>query len=71
LDLHIYKTVKDFKTSFLTDIAAANLCIMKKKNPGFHHVSERRYFNFSPGLFSEIVAILTAAAVKLLDNVST
>jgi hypothetical protein len=30
LNLHIYKTVKDFKISSLTDIAAANVCIMKK-----------------------------------------
>ncbi len=30
IDLHIYKTFKDFKTSSLTDIAAANMCIMKK-----------------------------------------
>ena len=62
LNLHIYKTVKDFKTSSLTDIAAANVCIMKKYR-GLYHVSERRYFNFSPGRFSEIVAILTAPAV--------
>ncbi len=52
----MYKTVKDFKTSFLTDIAAANVYIMKKTR-GLYHVYERRYFNFTPGLFSEIVAI--------------
>ncbi len=62
LNLHIDKTVKDFKSSSLTDIAAANVCIMKKTR-GLYHVSERRYFNFSPGPFSEIVAILTAPAV--------
>ncbi len=64
LNLHIYKTVKDFKTSSLTDVAAANMCIMKKTRV-LYHVSERRYFNFSPGRFSEIVAILTAPAVQL------
>ncbi len=62
LNLHIYKTVKDFKNSSLTDIAAANVCIMKKSRV-LYHVSERRYFNFCPGRFSEIVAILTAPAV--------
>ncbi len=62
MNLHIYKTVKDIKTSFLTDIAAANVCIMKKTR-GLYHVYERRYFNFTPGRFSEIVAILTAPAV--------
>ncbi len=50
LNLHIYKTVKDFKTSSLIDIAAANVCTMKKTR-GLYHVSERRYFNFSPGHF--------------------
>jgi hypothetical protein len=63
LNLHIYKTVKDFKTSSLTDIAAANVCTMQKTR-GLYHVSERRNFNFSPSRFSEIVAILTAPAVK-------
>ncbi len=53
LDLHIQKTVKDFKTSFLIDIAAANVCTMKK-NRGLYHVPESRYFNFSPGRVSEI-----------------
>jgi hypothetical protein len=48
LNLHIYKTVKYFKTSSLSDIVAANMCIMKKTR-GLYHVSERRYFNFSPG----------------------
>ncbi len=50
LNLHIYKTVKDFKTSSLTDVAAANMCIMKKTR-GLYHVFERRYFPFSPGRF--------------------
>ncbi len=50
LNLHIYKTVKDFETSSLTDIAAANVCIMKKTR-GLYHVFERRYFHFSPGRF--------------------
>jgi hypothetical protein len=54
--------VKDFKTSFLTDIAAANVCTMKKTRC-LYHVPESRYFNFSPGRFSEIVVILTAPAV--------
>jgi hypothetical protein len=63
LNLHIYKMVKDFKTSSLTNVAAANVCTMKK-NRGLYHVPERRYFNFSPGRFSEIVAILTAPAVQ-------
>jgi hypothetical protein len=36
-----------------------------KKTRGLYHVSEGRYFNFSPGRFSEIVAILTAPAVDL------
>jgi hypothetical protein len=62
LNLHIYKMVKDFKTSSTTDIAAANVCIMKKTRC-LYHVSERRYFNFSPGPFSEIVAILSMPAV--------
>ncbi len=35
-----------------------------KKTRGLYHVSERRYFNFSPGPFSEIVAVLTAPAVE-------
>jgi hypothetical protein len=30
LNLHIYKTVKDFKTSSHIDIVAANVCIVKK-----------------------------------------
>jgi hypothetical protein len=64
LNPHIYKTVKDFKTSSLTDIAAANVCTMKKTR-GLYHVPERRYFNFGPGRFSEIVAILTAPAVEM------
>ncbi len=34
-----------------------------KKTRGLCHVPERRYFSFSPGRFSEIVAILTAPAV--------
>jgi hypothetical protein len=59
LNLHIYKTVKDFKTSSLIDIAAANVCIMIITR-GLYHVFEGRYFNFNPGPFSEIVAILTA-----------
>jgi hypothetical protein len=63
LNLHIYKTVKDFKTSSLTDIAAANVCTMQKTR-GLSHVSERGNFNFSPSRFSEIVAILTAPAVQ-------
>ncbi len=58
------KTVQDFKTSFLPDIAAANLCTMKKTR-GLYHVPESRYFNFSPGRFSEMVAILTAPAVYI------
>ncbi len=62
LNLHIYNTVKDFKTSSLTDVAAANVYTMKKTR-GLYHAPERRYFNFSPGRFSEIVAILTAPAV--------
>jgi hypothetical protein len=70
LNLHIYKTVKDFKTSSLTDIAAANVCIMKK-NRGLYHVFERRYFHFSPGRFSEIVAILTAPAVLCHGPISS
>ncbi len=64
LNLHVYKMVKAFKSSFLTDIAAANVCIMKK-NRGLYHVSEGRYLNFSSGPFSEILAILTALAVHL------
>jgi hypothetical protein len=44
--------VKDFKTFSLNDIAAANVCTMKKTR-GLYHVSERRYFNFSPGRFSD------------------
>jgi hypothetical protein len=63
LNLHIYKTVKDFKTSSLFDIAGANV-FTKKKTRGLYHVSERRYLNFSPGRFSEIVALLTAPAVQ-------
>jgi hypothetical protein len=35
-----------------------------KKTRGLYHVSEGRYFNFSPGHFSEIVAIHTAPAVN-------
>jgi hypothetical protein len=62
--LHIYKTFKDFKTSFLTDIAAANVCTMKKTR-GLYHIPESRYFSFSPWRFSEIVAILTAPAVSI------
>ncbi len=62
LNLHIYKTIKDFKISSLIDIAAANVCTMKKTG-GLYHLSERRYFNVCPGRFSEIVAILTAPAV--------
>jgi hypothetical protein len=50
LTLHIYKTVKDFKTSFLPYIAAANVCTMKKTR-GLYHVPESRYFKFSPGRF--------------------
>jgi hypothetical protein len=50
LNLHIYKTVKDFKTSSLTDIDAENVCIMKKTR-GLYHVFERRYLHFSPGRF--------------------
>ncbi len=61
LDLHIYKTVKDFKTYSLIDIAAANARIMKKTR-GLYRVSERRYFSFSPGPFWEIVAIRTYRA---------
>jgi hypothetical protein len=61
LNPHIYKTVKDFKTTSLTDVAVANLYTMKKTR-GLYHVPERRYFNFSAGRFSEIVAILTAPA---------
>jgi hypothetical protein len=34
-----------------------------KKTRGLYHVFERRYFNFSPGRFSEIGAILTAPAL--------
>jgi hypothetical protein len=64
LNLHIYKTVKDIKTSSLSDTGAANVSTMKKTR-GLYHVSEWRYFNFSPGHFSEIVAILTAPAVVL------
>jgi hypothetical protein len=63
LNLHFYKTVKDFKTYSLTNIAAANVCIMKKIR-GLYRVSETRNFNFSPGPFLEIVAILTAPAVQ-------
>ncbi len=66
LNLHIYKMVKDFKTSSLTNVAAANVCTMKKTR-GLYHVPERRYFNFSPGRFSEIVAILTAPAVYYIS----
>jgi hypothetical protein len=62
LNLHVYKMVNAFKSSFLTDIAAANVCIMKK-NRGLYHVSEGRYLNFSSGPFSEILAKLTAPAV--------
>ncbi len=62
MNLQIYKTVKDIKTSFLLDIAAANVCTMNKTR-GLYHVPESGYFNFSPGRFSEIVAILTAPAV--------
>jgi hypothetical protein len=58
LNLHLYKTVKDFKTSSLDDIAAANVCAMKKTR-GLYHVSERR-----SGRFSEIEVILTAPAVQ-------
>ncbi len=50
LNLHIYKTVKDFKTSFLPYFAAANVCTMKKTR-GLYHVPESRYFKFSPGRF--------------------
>jgi hypothetical protein len=56
--------VKDFIISSLIDIAAANVCTMKKTR-GLYPVSERRYFNFSPGHFSEIVAILTVPAVSI------
>ncbi len=42
--------VKDFKTSSLTNVAAANVCT-KKKTKGLYHIPERRYFNFSPGRF--------------------
>jgi hypothetical protein len=62
LNLHIYRTVKDFLTSFPTDVAVANVC--KIKNPEVsYHVSERRYLNFSSGTFSEILVILTVPAV--------
>ncbi len=63
LNLHIYKMVKGFKTSSLTNVAAANVCTMKETR-GLYLLPERRYFNFSPGRFSEIVAILTAPAVE-------
>jgi hypothetical protein len=53
LNLHIYKMVKDFKTSSLTDIAAANVCTLQKTR-GLYHVPERRYFSFSPGRFFEV-----------------
>jgi hypothetical protein len=66
LNLHIYKTVKDFKTSSLINVAAANVCTMKKTR-GLYHVPERRYFNFGPGRFSEIVAILTMLAVAFFS----
>jgi hypothetical protein len=44
------QTVKDFKTLFSPDIAAANVCTMKKTR-GLYHVPETRYFNFSHGRF--------------------
>jgi hypothetical protein len=68
LNLHMYKTDKDLKTSSLTDVAAANVCTIKKTR-GLYHVPERRYFNFRPGRFSEIVAILTAPAVQYICTV--
>ncbi len=37
------------------------MCV--KITRGLYHVPERRYFNFGPGRFSEIVAILTVLAV--------
>ncbi len=58
MNLHLYKTVEDFKTSSLNDIAAANVCTMKKTR-GLYHVSERR-----SGRFSKIGVILTAPAVQ-------
>ncbi len=62
LNLHIYKTVKDFETSSLTDIPAANVCIMKKPEVSIMYL--RGVISiFVPALFSEIVAILTAPAV--------
>ncbi len=43
-------------------MVAASVSTMKKTR-GLYHVFERRYFSFSPGRFSEIVAIITAPAV--------
>ncbi len=72
MNLHFYKTVKDFKISFLPYIAAANVCTMKKTR-GLYHVPESKYFKFSPAVFSDIVAILTAPAVvatraRMIEN---
>ncbi len=50
LNLHMYKTVKDFKTSFLPYIAAVNVCTVKKTR-GLYHVPESRYLKFSPRRF--------------------
>ncbi len=61
LNLHVYKTVKDFYTS-LSDMAVANVRTMKK-NRGLYHVSARIYINFSSRTFSKILVILTAPAV--------
>ncbi len=46
------------------------MCVQLKKNRGLYHVPKRRYFNFSPGRFSEIVAILTAPAVSDSVNIT-
>jgi hypothetical protein len=56
------KTVKDFLTFSLNDVAVANVCIMKK-TIGLCQVSERRYLIFSSLTFSKILVTLTALTV--------
>jgi hypothetical protein len=54
--------VKDFKTSSLTNVAAANVCTKKKPEVSIMYLRGDPSI-FSPDRFSEIVAILTAPAV--------
>jgi hypothetical protein len=68
LNLHICKTVKDFKTLFLNDISVANVCTMKKTR-GLYRVSERRYFNFSPGHFSDNCGYTYRAGCTVMDHI--